>query len=97
MEVIQENHKQALEDQRSLFKDLIKNNLKDLVNQTVNQQLQLQTATTLTLPLCKQQKVNPSNEEVESQSQQPGIGTPVSTASVHQSPRSPQPTMGLEL
>ena len=93
LEVIQENHKQALEDQRSLFKDLIKHNLKDLVNQTVSQQIQLQTIPTPTSPLRKQQRVNPSNEEVESQSHKAGIRTPASQAAADQSPRSPQPMM----
>ena len=93
LEVIQENHKQALEEQRSLFEDLIKNNLKDLVNQTVSQQIHLQTITTPNSPLRKQHKVNPSNEEVDSESQQIRIGISDSPVEI-QPPRSPRPTTG---
>ena len=96
LEVIQENHKQALEEQRSLFEDLIKHNLKDLVNQTVSQQIHLQSVTTPNSPLRKQQKVNPSNEEIESENHQNSTGISDSQ-DVVQSPRSPRPTTGQPL
>ena len=66
LEVIKDNHKQALEDQRSLFEDLIKSNLKEFVNQTVNQQFQLHQAQIPNSPLCKQQRTNPSHENSSS-------------------------------
>ena len=93
LEVIQENHKHALEEQRSLFEDLIKNNLKDLVSQTVSQQIHLQTITTPNSPLRKQQKINPSNEAVDSERQQTRIGSSDSQVD-EQSQRSPRPTTG---
>ena len=96
LEVIQENHQQALDAQRSLFEDLIKNNLKDLVNQTVSQQIQLQTVTTPNSPLRKQQRVNPTHEAVESENPPTQIGISDSQ-DVAQSPRSPRPTTGLQL
>ena len=95
LEVIKDNHKQALEDQRSLFEDLIKSNLKEFVNQTVTQHFQLHQAQIPNSPLRKQQRTNPSHENPSSPDV--SIRDPDSPCLSDQSPRSPRPTTGMQL
>ena len=93
LEVIQESHKQALEEQRSLFEDLIKSNLKEFVNQSVIQQLQLLQVMTPNSPIRKQQRTNPVNETVSPAN----MCAPETNITPETPQRSPRPETGTSL